>query len=296
MAKLHLLIIDPQNDFCDLPDDYLAFTPGGGRLLPALPVAGAHADMRRLAGLIDAGRSYVDAITVTLDSHQHFDIAHPTFWQRASGEAIVPFTEIEAADLRAGRVLPRDAELRERVQAYLDALELAGRYTHMVWPVHCEIGTWGHNIHFDLHAALNRWEEAHATYFAKVTKGENPLTEHYSALQAEIPVADDPATQLNRGLLARLRQSDRIYIAGEAGSHCVRATVEHLVANWPVDSLSRLVLIRDCISAVTGFEAAYAEFLAGMGKRGLRAMSAAEVRAEWAADADRVDTEQVHAG
>ncbi len=274
MANLHLLIIDPQNDFCDLPDNFLPFTPGGGRLLPALPVAGAHADMQRLAELIDAGRDGLRAITVTLDSHQHFDIAHPTFWAKANGDAIAPFTTIEAAEVRAGRVLPRNPALRDRVLAYLDALEQAGRYTHMVWPVHCEVGTWGHNIHFDLHAALNRWEEAHATFVAKVTKGENPMTEHYSALQAEVPVADDPATQLNQGLLARLRQSDRIYIAGEAGSHCVKATVDHLVAHWPADAVGQLTLIEDCISAVGGFETAYADFLADMRERGVQVATA----------------------
>lgn len=38
--NLHLLIIDPQNDFCDLPAGYLP----ADQTLPALPVTGAHAD------------------------------------------------------------------------------------------------------------------------------------------------------------------------------------------------------------------------------------------------------------
>lgn len=42
-----LLLIDPQNDFCDLPA-----TASG---TPALPVAGADADMRRVADLIERG-------------------------------------------------------------------------------------------------------------------------------------------------------------------------------------------------------------------------------------------------
>ena len=44
----HLLIIDPQNDFCDLPEAYRPADPlSGVRVQPALPVAGAHADMQR---------------------------------------------------------------------------------------------------------------------------------------------------------------------------------------------------------------------------------------------------------
>ena len=40
-----LLLIDPQNDFCDLP----AAASGSGAGTPALPVAGADADMQRCA-------------------------------------------------------------------------------------------------------------------------------------------------------------------------------------------------------------------------------------------------------
>ena len=43
--RTHLVIIDPQNDFCDLPADYCPLDPVNPqqRLSPALPVAGAHA-------------------------------------------------------------------------------------------------------------------------------------------------------------------------------------------------------------------------------------------------------------
>ncbi|NSL55880.1 cysteine hydrolase family protein [Uliginosibacterium aquaticum] len=278
--NLHLLIIDPQNDFCDLPADYCPLDPLGGRFAPSLPVPGAHADMLALAALIDAGRAGLEAITVTLDSHQHLDIAHPTFWQDADGQGVAPFTQITAAELRAGRYLPRAPQWQVRAQSYLDALEAAGRYTHMVWPVHCEIGSWGHNIHHVLRLALNRWEEARTAIVAKVSKGENPLTEHYSAMQAEVPDPADAATQLNEALLARLRSAERVFIAGEAGSHCVRATTEHIVAHWPAAELGKLVLIEDCISPVSGFESAYAEFLAAMRERGVQLMNASEVRAE----------------
>lgn len=280
MANQHLLIIDPQNDFCDLPASACPPAADGSPLAPRLPVAGAHADMQRLAALIDRCGHRLDAITLTLDSHQHLDIAHPTFWQQGDGAPVNAFTPIAAADLRAGRYLPRNAQLRERCQAYLDALEAAGRYTHMVWPVHCEIGTWGQAIHPALLGALNRWEEAHACNVARLCKGENPLTEHFSALQAEVPDPADPGTQLNTALLARLLQADRVYIAGEAGSHCVRASTEHLVAHWPPAQLGRLVLLEDCISPVGGFEAAYADFLAAMQAQGLQRMTAAEASAE----------------
>lgn len=271
MARTQLLIIDPQNDFCDLPA-----TAAGA---PALPVAGADADMQRLAGFIDAAGDRLAEITVTLDSHHRLDIAHPTFWQAADGGAVAPFTPITAAQVRAGRYQPRQPGALPRTLAYLDALEAAGRYTLMVWPVHCEIGSWGHNVHAAVRSAYNRWEERQQAVVRKVNKGENPWTEHYSAVQAEVPDEHDAHTRLNRTLIDALDDSELLFIAGEASSHCVKATTEHIVEHLPGGRLQRLVLLTDCMSPVAGFEAQAEAFVAAMRARGVRTATSAEALA-----------------
>ena len=272
MSRTQLLIIDPQNDFCDLPA-----APGASQdATPALPVTGADADMQRTAALIDAAADRLDAITITLDSHHRLDIAHPGFWRRGDGGAVGPFTPITAAQVRAGDFAPRDAAALPRALAYLDQLEARGRYTLMVWPVHCEIGTWGHNVHGAVRAAYNRWEEARQATVQKVVKGSNPWTEHYSAVQAEVPAEDDPATDLNTALLADLDRADLILIAGEASSHCVKATTEHIVQHLPGGRPERLVLLTDCMSPVSGFEPQAEAFLATMRAKGVRLMTSAE--------------------
>lgn len=274
MTAYHLFLIDAQNDFCDLP----------APARPALPVAGADADLRRVATLVRAAGPALDAITLTLDSHHVYDVAHPGFWWADTpGAEVAPFTPITAAQVRAGRFQPRDPAARPRVLAYLDALEAAGRYTLMVWPVHCEVGTWGHQLHGAVREACADWELRRQRTSHVVFKGLNPWTEHYSALQAEVPDPADPETGLNRTLIARLDTPGRLLIAGEAGSHCVRATVEHLVANLPdptPERLSRLTLLTDAISPVGGFEAQQAAFFADMRQRGVRLATCAEVLAE----------------
>jgi nicotinamidase-related amidase len=275
--RIELLIIDPQNDFCDLPEAWRPFDPvGGQRLAPALPVAGAHADMQRLAAFVRAAATRLDGITVTLDSHHRLDIAHPGFWSAGDGAAVEPFTPISAAQVRAGAFHPRDRLALPRALAYLDTLEARGRYTLMVWPVHCEIGSWGHAVHADVHAAYAAWEEQLGASVAKVLKGSNPWTEHYSALMAEVPDDADPGTQLNHGLLAALDRADLLLVAGEAGSHCVRATSEHLVDNWPGGRPQRLMLLTDCMSPVPGFEAEQGAFLAAMRAKGVQLGSSTE--------------------
>lgn len=286
--NLHLLVIDPQNDFCDLPPDYLPPPAGANAALaPALPVPGAHADMLRVAELVRRGQDGLSAISITLDSHHRFDVAHNCFWMDAAQGAISPFTQITALDVRQGKYLPRKATALPRVLAYLDALEAAGRYTLMAWPVHCEIGSWGHNVHADLRAACNAWEDSALGMVNKIAKGSNPWTEHYSAVQAEVPDADDDSTQVNHAFLALLRGADQVYITGEAGSHCVRATTEHIVANWDRQNLSQLVLLTDCMSPVTGFQAQYDDFVRDMRARGLQIAQAADIVPELLANARR---------
>jgi nicotinamidase/pyrazinamidase len=285
--NFHLLVIDPQNDFCDLPADYRPGNPMGGVQAPALPVAGAHADMLRVADLVNRGLQGFSGISITLDSHHRLDIAHPGFWIGREGGAVEPFTQISASDLRSGQYAPRKTEALARVLAYLDALEAAGRYRLMVWPVHCEIGSWGHNVHADVRAAYNRWEDLELGIVNKISKGANPWTEHYSAVMAEVPDASDPATLVNRGFLDCLARADRVYIAGEAGSHCVKATTEHIADHLDPATLSKLVLLTDCMSPVAGFEVQYENFVTDMMARGVHSATAADVLPELIANARR---------
>ena len=276
--SIQLLLIDPQNDFCDLPADWRPTDAAtGAPIQPALPVAGAHADMLRLAHLIREGAGGISAITVTLDSHHRLDIAHPTFWRGRDDGIVTPFTPITAAQVRAGDYQPRDPAALPRTLAYLDELEQRGRYTLMVWPVHCEIGSWGHNVHAAVKAAYNDWEDSQLRAVAKVGKGSNPWTEHYSAFQAEVPDAQDPDTELNMPLVRSLDTADLIVVAGEASSHCVRATTEHLVANLPSGRASKVVLVTDCMSPVGGFEAQHQAFLDDMAARGVQLRTSSQM-------------------
>ena len=135
--------------------------------------------------------------------------------------------------------------------------------------------------------AYNRWEEAHVSVVNKVVKGTNPWTEHFSAIKAEVPDLEDETTQLNTSLLARLQQADRILICGEAGSHCVKATTEHIVENLAAEDVGRLTLLTDCLSPVSGFEKQYDDFVEDMRGRGVRIAKSTDLIPELLAGASR---------
>ena len=249
MAKrnVHLLVIDPQQDFMD--------TAGA-----ALPVPGAVADMRRLAKLIRRMGTKLSAIHVTLDTHHVIDIAHPGLWRGPDGKPPAPFTIIADEDIRAGIWRPRAARskpaelggmtLGAHVLAYAEELSRRGNYPLMIWPEHCVIGTPGHAMQPDFAKALHGWEHKTGTNADIVLKGLNPFTEHYGALMAEVPLASDPASALDTGLLARLARADVIAVAGEALSHCVKATVTQIVDNIGPEHVRKLHILTDCTSPV----------------------------------------------
>ncbi|MCP1852882.1 MULTISPECIES: cysteine hydrolase family protein [unclassified Bradyrhizobium] len=261
-VKADLVVIDPQNDFMDQKG-------------AALPVTGAVADMTRVADMVRRIGRRLNDIHVTLDSHRVIDVAHPGFWRGIDGKHPAPFTMITNADIKSGMWEPRNQSYRQRMLDYTAALEAAGKFILMVWPEHCIIGSWGHNVVDVLREELAAWERANFATIDFVTKGTNTFTEHYGALMAEVPDPADPSTQLNGGFLSVLQEADVIAIAGEASSHCVATTIRQIVDNIGDDHLRKIHILTDCMSPVPqtpggpDFPAIAQQFLKDMEARGL---------------------------
>lgn len=255
MKNIQLLVIDPQNDFC---------RPDG-----ALAVPGAAEDMDRLARLVHRLRDRLSDIHVTLDSHRKVDISHPTWFRDGNGEAPAPFTRITADEVRSGRWTTAWPGAWSRTVDYLETLERGARYPHVIWPEHCLIGSEGHNVVPALFDALQGWSDRFALVDF-VTKGSNPWTEHFSAVQAEVPDPEDPTTQVNTGLIRTLEEADVVLLAGEALSHCVANTVRDVAAQLADPAFVRkLVLLTDTTSPVPGFEAYGDAFLRDLTRLGM---------------------------
>ncbi len=234
-ARCTLLIIDAQVDFC---------SPQG-----ALFVPGAEQDVQRLARLISTNADQIGQIIATLDTHQVLDIAHPGFWEDADGQMPAPFTPISYDDICSGKWRPRfeTAYCKE----YVRKLEEQGEFTHFIWPEHCLAGTQGAALAEPIAAALRSWTHQTQKNYQTVVKGEHPLSEHFGAFQAQIPVAGAPETELNRVLLNDLARYEEIWIGGEARSHCVATSLKQILRHAPALA-PKITLLTDCMSDVTG--------------------------------------------
>ncbi len=103
-----------------------------------------------------------------------------------------------------------------------------------------------------------------------VLKGMNPLTEHFSVFKAEMPLENDPETQLNLKLIDELQSFDAVLVCGQALTHFVNRSCRALVLNWPKERTASISLISDCTSAIPGFENMADEFLSFMKENGCK--------------------------
>jgi len=249
-----LLIIDPQSDFHE-----------GG----SLAVSGAKGDSARTAQMIQDHMGQIHQISVTLDSHLKLHIANPFFWKGKDGKHPPPFTPITEQDISDFTWVPSRPELLQHAMEYVRGLNANKRFTLLVWPEHCLIGTPGHNVVEPLNTALQAWSGHNLDVVNYINKGTCPLTEMYSGLKADVELKHDESTQLNRKLVTRLLEADRVLICGQALSHCVQFTTRDLVANWPKNRLKDICLIEDQCSPVANFEQAALAFVSDMRAAGV---------------------------
>ncbi|MCQ2249492.1 MAG: isochorismatase family protein [Bacteroidales bacterium] len=235
--KTVLFIIDPQNDFCD---------PNGSLYVP-----GAENDMARLADMVDEAGCGISSIIMTADDHLPNDIAHPRYWANADGSMVDPFAAIASADVESGKYVAVGGS-KEASISYLKRLEQAGKQ-HTVWPMHCISGTWGADIESGIMTAVMNWTADSDRHFRIVRKGYYPYTEHYGAFAAEVQDPDVPSTMYNTGLEKELDGYDRILIAGEAKSHCVKNTIAQMMEHNP-SMMGKVWILMDAMMPVKGFD------------------------------------------
>jgi len=121
-----------------------------------------------------------------------------------------------------------------------------------------------------VYEALCQWEHNRFAMVDYVTKGSNLWTEHYSAVQADVPDPTDESTQLNMRLIKTLQEADIIGLSGEALSHCLANSVTDIANNFGDENIKKLVLLEDTASPVEGFEHLAEDFVQKMTKRGMQ--------------------------
>lgn len=224
-----LIIVDPQNDFCD---------PEGSLYVPD-----AEKDCDRIAKIIqdfDFGN-----IFVTMDMHHEYSMYHNIFWNEYNEQYITV-----NKDNYLTKYTPRNIHDIDRIKNMF----ICQRNKQIdVWPVHCVIGEWGSSIHPVIANALSDYTVKNTNRIRYVFKGLDPYEEEYSAFS--IPSKSDGKEIFFRWMDSYLHHSE-IYICGEAASHCVKQTlldIMHFVGRRDKYDY-KIKLITNATSYVKGFE------------------------------------------
>jgi nicotinamidase-related amidase len=252
--RVGLLCVDVQNTFC-LPDFELFVAGRSGRA--------AIDDNIRLCRFTYRNIGCLTEIVVTMDTHDAVQIFHPIFWVNQQGEHPAPYTEILLEDLERGVWRPNSA-IAQCVGCSVEELEkyglhyirsLSGRYPLMIWPYHSMLGGIGHAMVSGVEEAIFFHSVARSTRASFHIKGNNPLTENYSALRPEVIENHNgqPIGRKDLELVNQLLSYDLLFVAGQAKSHCVAWTIDDLLAEIRSRDPSlagKVYLLEDCTSPV----------------------------------------------
>lgn len=205
--------IDVQVAFC---------IPGASLFVP-----GAVEDTRRTLAWLYGNLGRITELVFSLDAHRVFQIFHPAWWVDAAGKHPPPLTAITADDVARGRWRPMrnpDDSLE-----YCRKLEATGKYVLTIWPYHTLVASLSNALVPAVREAsiFHTLVRAEQPFFA--IKGEEPLTESYSVLAPEVrELGGRKVGFFDAPLLSRLLAFDRVYVFGQAKSHCVLATLEDI--------------------------------------------------------------------
>jgi nicotinamidase-related amidase len=226
--RICLFLVDVQNTFC---------TPGFELFVP-----GAPGDTRRLCEFAYRNLAAITQVVATLDTHVAAQVFHAAWLVDEEGRHPPPYTVVSAEDVERGVWRAAAADEQDALLEYVRALEAGGRYRLTIWPYHAMLGGIGHALVSAVEAAVFFHGIARGSSNAFRVKGDDPRTEHYSALGPEVGERDE-------SLVGVLGSFDAIAVAGQAKSHCVAWTVDDLLEGAPALA-ARLYLLEDCTSPV----------------------------------------------
>ncbi|MBI2894189.1 MAG: nicotinamidase [Deltaproteobacteria bacterium] len=236
--KIAAFGIDVQVGFC---------APGASLFVP-----GAAEDSERTLRWLYGNLDRITGLCFSMDTHRVFQIFHPSWWVDSNGQHPAPFTPIFAEEVRAGKWMPI-AHPVESLE-YTKKLEASGKYVLTIWPYHTLLGGVSHALLPSvMEAALfHSLVRKRQTHFE--TKGTHALTENYSVLSPEVTeLGGQPVGGFNTSFFKMLMEYDRIYVFGQAKSHCVLSTLadirDHIRSTDP-GLADKVWILEDAMSPV----------------------------------------------
>ena len=212
-----------------------------------LYVPGAEHDLERFVSWIARNSDQISKIYLSMDTHLVHQIFFSSWW--VDENTIHPpfYTVITHEDIRSNRWMPLYHGSWSRT--YVERLRIEAKKDLVIWPYHTMLGTLGHSIMPDLYAEVMEHSLRHHVSPGLIKKGDLWATEHYSIFEPEVKSPYGP--HMNYALFHELMDYDRIFIGGQAKSHCVLESLRsiHKQDFYP-DMINKVYLLEDTTSCV----------------------------------------------
>lgn len=254
--RISLMLIDVQNTFC---------MPGFELFVGGRSGNGAVEDNIRLCQFIYRNLGKITHIIATMDTHTSQQIFHPIFLVDAEGNHPAPYTDIHVDELKSGKwifnpALAPQFEIapeygQQMMIHYAEKLLQEGKYALTIWPYHAMLGGIGHALVPAIEEAVffHSHTRTDQPYFA--IKGDKPFTENYSVVGPEVLTGPmgEVLGEHDPQFIQHLQEVDKLYVAGQAKSHCVAWTVQDLlddILTIDPELAKKIYLLEDCSSPV----------------------------------------------
>lgn len=255
--KVLLLLIDPQNDFMEN--------------IGSLGVKGSIGDVSRITDFIYRNNHAISRIMCTQDTHFYAQIFHPCWWEDEEGNNPDPYTIITYDDYKEKMWAPVYGNINksEDYLAHMNSIQ--------VWPYHCLEGSFGGQVEGELAKMIYFWSVTRKVRPIIVPKGNNKYSEMFGVIKGEY----DSSGYLNHAVLNAIEKYDEIYVAGEAGSHCLPISVQQIIDQFAFrpEITSKFTILEDCTSPVVNCEKIQQDFFNNFNyKYGIRIAKARDIQ------------------
>jgi len=261
--RIAVILVDYQHDFVN---------PSG-----ALYVPSSQDDIARFLKWFYKNASRITSVYASMDTHLPYHIFYDVWWKNPrTGEHPQPFTEITEEDVMKEIWVPSFQSDLDWSLHYVHLLKKQAKKNLMIWPYHTLEGTLGHMLCAPISEAIAWHSAARKTQPVYIAKGRTRRTEYYGIFGAEIPDPIDPESDFNTELMEAMIDHNRLYVAGEAKSHCVLESEKQLVNYYSKrrQLFNKLHFLIDCTTSIKtptfDFDGQTEKELAEMQKMGVK--------------------------
>lgn len=264
-----------------------------------LYIDGAEEDCERAAIFLRWLGRRATEVTLSIDTHDKMHIAHPMHWEYQGGEHPKPFStlsgrvplqHVSSGTPNDGDSFKRDdrsllttsvPEMYEGSQSHVSEQEPWGRLT--VWPEHCLTGSFETMIWPSILDAVHRWQTLVKKPVTWIRKGQTLQSEQFGIFRL---AGASKFTVRGARILGRMAKADRIYVMGQARSHCVGESLsqmqDYFQATFGVRNklMSKVYLVGDCTRDVPSFEEESAARIRNLVNHGMKIVTTAEIMQE----------------